>query len=547
MAFSRIALCTLLIPSAFRAAPARAGSAPPARARHASLGPLSASAARHASLAARHLSPVTRRSASARRCAARSTLFGLTNEDVHAAFSVATFAPQPFWLLMIGAPRWSGTRFVMRPLLPVAAFALVHLFIVVASAGQEGGTAEIAEFAKVFDASAEGDPQGAMVGMMRAPNFVAEEWSHVLTWDLFVGRWIWADGLARGVPIRASVLLTNLIGPPGLLLHLATCLVTGKGLPPPPPLAAAPSLAAPSSAAAAAPPPATVGARRARADERIRSALDGQRFDAAGLEALGAALADGAVWEDLSGGSAPTVGKAAVLRFLAEREAACPPGCFLRVERVADGADSSGFTWTRVGADGAEGLRGNAYVELEPSSGKIAFVQEVAEPLFKPGGATAALLRAIAKPDGTEAPPPAYTRRTPTLASELADYLWNEVRGSDLDESVRLFAEDIVYEDFNFETPFVGRAQAEAFLREFDIPGISFVPERISQGADAVAFTWRVAIAGVEGRQIRGISFYALDAQSRKLAFVRDVPEPAIRPAPLGAIAAALRPGLRKL
>jgi hypothetical protein len=27
------------------------------------------------------------------------------------------------------------------------------------------------------------------------------------------------------------VLLTNLIGPPGLLLHLATCLILGKGLP----------------------------------------------------------------------------------------------------------------------------------------------------------------------------------------------------------------------------------------------------------------------------------------------------------------------------
>jgi hypothetical protein len=122
------------------------------------------------------------------------------------------------------------------------------------------GTAPMAEFADVFDPS--GDPQKAMVGMMQVrsclfvqfsllefihavlthlpikthlnnqyPNFVSEEWSHVLTWDLFVGRWIWLDGLRRGIFTSHSVLLCNLIGPPGLLLHWATCVLSGKGLP----------------------------------------------------------------------------------------------------------------------------------------------------------------------------------------------------------------------------------------------------------------------------------------------------------------------------
>ena len=99
----------------------------------------------------------------------------------------------------------------------------------VVSASQPDGTAPMAEFSDVFDPS--GDPQQAMVGMMRYPNFVTEEWSHVLTWDLFVGRFIWLDGIKRGIFTPHSVLLTNLIGPPGLLLHFATCLVTGKGIP----------------------------------------------------------------------------------------------------------------------------------------------------------------------------------------------------------------------------------------------------------------------------------------------------------------------------
>lgn len=84
------------------------------------------------------------------------------------------------------------------------------------------------EFNDVFDPS--GDPQKAMMGMMKYPNFVSEEWSHVLTWDLFVGRYVWLDGLKRNIITWHSVTLCNLIGPPGLLLHAITCLVTGKGL-----------------------------------------------------------------------------------------------------------------------------------------------------------------------------------------------------------------------------------------------------------------------------------------------------------------------------
>ena len=64
------------------------------------------------------------------------------------------------------------------------------------------------------------------------PNFVAEEWSHVLTWDLFVGRWIWYQGLQNGVFTAPAVLLCNLIGPPGLLLYSIQCLVTGKPMAP---------------------------------------------------------------------------------------------------------------------------------------------------------------------------------------------------------------------------------------------------------------------------------------------------------------------------
>jgi len=155
----------------------------------------------------------------------------ITNEEIKKAFGLATFGPQYLWIPIILFPNSEITKKIMGGYSWIIAFSLVHLFIVIASAFQDGGTAPIAEFSGVFDPSPEVDNQAAMVGMMRYPNFVTEEWSHVLTWDLFIGRWIWLDGIKRGVFTSHSVLLCNLIGPPGFLLHLATCLVTGKGIP----------------------------------------------------------------------------------------------------------------------------------------------------------------------------------------------------------------------------------------------------------------------------------------------------------------------------
>ena len=153
----------------------------------------------------------------------------LTNDNIKEAFSVATFFPQIWWLFLIVLPKSGITKKLMGGYEILTITSLVHFFIVAASIAQPDGTAPMAEFADVFDPA--GDPQKAMIGMMTYPNFVSEEWSHVLTWDLFVGRWIWLDGLKRGIFTSHSVLLCNLIGPPGLLLHWITCLVTGKGLP----------------------------------------------------------------------------------------------------------------------------------------------------------------------------------------------------------------------------------------------------------------------------------------------------------------------------
>ena len=152
-----------------------------------------------------------------------------TTNNIKIAFSIATFFPQLPWLLLILLPTTKITKRLLGGYEIITICCLIHFFIVIASILQPDGTAPIAEFADVFD-PINGDPQGAMISMMNYPNFVTEEWSHVLTWDLFVGRYIWLDGLQRGVFTSHSVLLCNLIGPPGLLLHWLTAwIVTGKG------------------------------------------------------------------------------------------------------------------------------------------------------------------------------------------------------------------------------------------------------------------------------------------------------------------------------
>lgn len=126
----------------------------------------------------------------------------------------------------------------MEPLWPVLLFASVHLFVVAVTAANNSNNLEdFTQLAMVFNpqvnANLFGDfsPQASMMTLMRSPGFVSEEWSHVLVWDLFVGRWIWLDGQRRGIFTSHSVLFCNLIGPPGLLIHALTCILLGKGLP----------------------------------------------------------------------------------------------------------------------------------------------------------------------------------------------------------------------------------------------------------------------------------------------------------------------------
>ncbi|KAH8098290.1 RNA polymerase II transcription regulator recruiting protein [Aureococcus anophagefferens] len=162
--------------------------------------------------------------------ALRSTL---ADTVISAGVSIDTFLPQFFWLPMIAFPRAELTKRVNGNLLPVLACSLVHAVVVLLAATDDfpRGIEPIFIFADVFDPTQ--SQLDAMRRLFEVPNFVAEEWPHVLIWDLFVGRLIWLDGVNRNIVCWHSLLLTNFIGPPGLLLHAATSALSRARAPTP--------------------------------------------------------------------------------------------------------------------------------------------------------------------------------------------------------------------------------------------------------------------------------------------------------------------------
>ena len=496
--------------------------------------------------------------------------------EIVASFNLATFTPQVFWFAMILAPRNPVVKTVMGSWLPVLIASGIHFYVDYVGFNQPGALEEAAKFGAVFDPTiapwdwANGAVTGPLLGfqsMLENPNFVTEEWAHVLAWDLFVGRWMWLDAIERDVPfLWACLLTTNFTGPPGLLQYFVVCLLSGKGLPP----AGAASFSSSSSSGPSALPPMDPPV----AGEPDAGALVTRLWDSCAVTGrlcwsardIVAACAENVEWEDLSFSSKPIVGRAAVFAHLAarqRRDEAC--GSRLVVERACDGRTAAGFTWHRSNDGGDVGLRGTTFVEVD-GDGRVVYVREIAEPLFKPGGGTARLLRAVAKPPAAPPAPLGDARRQPASASDLVAYLWLEVQGAAdfRAEAARYFDKDIVYQDLNFDLPFVGLEHVASFLEEFDIPGLTFVPDRISDGEESCCFTWEVDL-GVEGAaRVKGVSFYECESipgmierrgedgvvsqvkgKEVRVTYVRDIPESTLKPPPLQALAAAIKPDLR--
>ncbi|CAJ1954704.1 unnamed protein product [Cylindrotheca closterium] len=258
-----------------------------------------------------------------------------------------------------------------------------------------------------------------------------------------------------------------------------------------------------------------------------------------GALAFGEACADDVVYNDCYEPS-PFVGKAAVVGHMVAKVNQRKQQGDVRIDKISDGNIACGYAWTWVAGE-QEGLRGTTFVELN-SEGKIQFVQEIPEPIYKPGDLTLELLKAVTK-GAEEKPKPKYTKRSPTAANEVAKYLYLEVQGGEVEESLRLFSDTIIYRDFNYDEVLKGTVEVKGFIEDFSFPGIEFKAQKFCDGVNSTCFTWEVRLNG-QTDAIKGISFYELDPETRKVCYIRDVPESAIKPPPLGRLARTLKPGL---
>jgi hypothetical protein len=135
-------------------------------------------------------------------------------------FVAGGFTVLPFWALMLFRPRWSVTSRLMRsPWIAAGPVAIYAALVLPRFAALLPAIArpELPTIAAVL-----GTPVGATIA-----------WMHFLALDLLVGRWIFLDAQARGLPaaLRAPILvLTLLFAPLGLLAYAGATSGVGRAL-----------------------------------------------------------------------------------------------------------------------------------------------------------------------------------------------------------------------------------------------------------------------------------------------------------------------------
>lgn len=123
-------------------------------------------------------------------------------------YAVINSASAPLFLAMILAPRSRLTRRMVARAVPLHATLGVAYGALLASGALS--TRSFLDFR---------DPERLRHSLGQQDFFLAG-WSHYITFDLFVGQWIWQDALDAGRSARVALLLTWLGGPVGLTLYL---------------------------------------------------------------------------------------------------------------------------------------------------------------------------------------------------------------------------------------------------------------------------------------------------------------------------------------
>jgi len=126
-------------------------------------------------------------------------------------FAASGLLVLPLWFLMIFLPKWGFTRKLIGSVLIVVPAALLYIGLVLPRIRTILPAVVIPELSEISRLLATTD--GTTIA-----------WAHFLTFDLFVGRWVYLESRERDVSVwlMAPVLFFVLmLGPLGLLLYFA--------------------------------------------------------------------------------------------------------------------------------------------------------------------------------------------------------------------------------------------------------------------------------------------------------------------------------------
>jgi len=140
----------------------------------------------------------------------------------------AVFLP-PF-ALMIVFPGWGVTKALMKsPLVPTTVSLLFIAELIAATQADYTIPATGAFDTERWQAAANylltqavADPALMRDFAVSTPSYIAQDWLHVCAWDVIGARWIYLDGLEKGIWTIHSVFLCQAAGPTGWLAHSLT-------------------------------------------------------------------------------------------------------------------------------------------------------------------------------------------------------------------------------------------------------------------------------------------------------------------------------------
>jgi Domain of unknown function (DUF4281) len=131
--------------------------------------------------------------------------------NMETILNIGNLTVMPFWLIMIALPRFAWAVRLIRS--PWIALPPGLLYVITVVPMLFSGGLDVSAFGSLSGvAQLLGNPVGATAG-----------WMHFLAFDLFVGRWIYLDGIERKISpwaIAPTLFLTFMFGPIGLLLYL---------------------------------------------------------------------------------------------------------------------------------------------------------------------------------------------------------------------------------------------------------------------------------------------------------------------------------------